>query len=250
MVCRYRKSSSYVWAGAWALLFCFAVLLAGCHGHVAGGVDVWDAVDMDDPTAIAVYASSGGDLDVLNGDGSTPLWVALEGDHKDSYEALLSYGANPNVVMSGKRVVTHWAAMKEDAWWLKKALERGADPNLINYGRGRPLEGGPLKAAISNGTLENVRLLVEYGADINRPDEPLCHPLATAAAQVRFDVVLYLLEQGADYERAQCAGITFLDNIRTKVENRDRWFRLEEDRKGLDAVREWLETRGVEFEDA
>ncbi|HVA46994.1 MAG TPA: hypothetical protein VNH11_11555, partial [Pirellulales bacterium] len=154
--------------------------------------------------------------------GSTPLWVALKEKNRDSYEALLKYGADPNVIMSGRRVVTHWAAEEEDPWWLRLALEHGADPNLVNVGRGRPSEGTPLKFALGKRSmifpkdarfLGNVKLLVEHGADIDKPWPPSpregpngpivpSYPLALAAGCNDFESVLYLLEAGADYKLA------------------------------------------------
>jgi hypothetical protein len=123
---------------------------------------------------------------VQNFGGSTPLWVALTEKNRDSYEALLEYGADPNVIMSGRRVVTHWAASEEDPWWLRLALEHGADPNLVNVGRGRPSEGTPLHFALGKRSqlthedairgdgkfLDNVKLPVEHGADIDKPWPP------------------------------------------------------------------------------
>ena len=225
------------------------LLMTGCS-RTGGGVGIWDAVQRGDIATIQAFAAAGGDLNVRNWGGSTPLWVALTEENRDSYEALLKYGADPNVIMSGKRVVTHWAAMKHDPWWLRLALEHGADPNLVNVGRGRPSEGTPLKAAISNGTLENVKLLVEHGADVNKPDRYNCYPIADAAAQNKFEVVLYLLDAGADYRVAECSGIGFLADIRVKAGYREKeelMFRLEENRKRFDAVRAWLEKRGIDL---
>lgn len=231
------------------------LVMAGCSSGVSGGVDIWQAIEQDDSAAIAIYAASGGDVDVLNGDGSTPLWVAFDKEHRESYEALLEYGADPNIVMSGKRVVTHWAAMREDSWWLSLALAHGADPDLVNVGWGRPSEGTPLHFTLGNGVirdtagaLRNVELLVSSGADVNKTDRYGCDPLAIAGAQNKFRIALYLLNHGADFRRSKRKGVTFLENIRIKCENRDRWFLLKEDREGLDAVREWLEARGVEIE--
>lgn len=160
---------------------------AGCPQ--AGGVDIWEAIASDDAEAIAKYAEAGGNLDIQGWGGGTALWEALQQEKPGSYEALLKHGASPDVLMRGKRVVTHWAAMKEDPRWLRLALQHGADPNLVNTGRGRPGEGPPLKFAISQGTLETVKLLVEHGADIHKPFIYNCDPLASAMSQNKFDII-------------------------------------------------------------
>jgi len=224
--------------------------IMGCS-HIAGGVDVWEAVERNDGAAIRKFKAAGGDVNLLGWDGSTPLWTALERKKRYSYEALLECGADPNIILSGKRVVTHWAAIEEDPWWLRLALEHGADPNLVNVGRGRPNEGPPLSFAISlRGTLENVKLLVEHGADINKPlpcGLDKCHPLKSALSQNQLDVVLYLLNQGANYKAAECPGITFLEGVRDKHKDRDRWRKIPEEYEKLDEIYSWLKSRGVDF---
>lgn len=236
---------------AWSKIVGLSLMITGC-GNTAGGVDIWEAVEQNDGAAVQKFIAAGGDANVQSMDGSTPLWVALTEKKRDSYEALLKYGADPNVIMSDKRVVTHWAATEQDPWWLRLALEHGADPNLVNVGSGRPSEGTPLHFAISKASLgdfkflENIKLLVEHGADIDKPDHYDCYPLAQAASQNNFEIVLYLLEEGADYQLAERQGISFLSDVRIKVQNRNKWFRLEGDRKELDTVRAWLEARGVD----
>ena len=222
------------------------LMMAGCGGR-AGGVNIWDAVENGDADGIGNFALANGNLDVRSLGGVTPLWVALSEENRPSYEALLEYGADPNVIMSGKRVVTHWAAMKEDPWWLRLALEHGADPNLVNTGTGATSEGTPLMYAITgipDALIENVKLLVEYGADIDKPDRYGCPPLLIAANQTKLEIVLYLLDAGADYRAAKCHSESFVERIRNMVENRNRWYRREKERRGVDAIQAWLEDHG------
>ncbi len=225
-------------------LFCVLCVGTACRSR-SGGIDIWKAVEDDDPDAIKRFAEAGGDLNVRSLKGETPLWVALDEDKRRSYEALLENGADPNVIMRGKRVVTHWAVLKKDTWWLRLALEHGADPNLVNTGRGRPSEGTALKFAISNGTLDHVRLLVEGGANIDKPDKYDNYPLAIAIDHVKFDVVYYLLEKGADFRRAQSSGTSFVTYVSQKYTHRHEWFRLQEHRDGIERIHDWLEDRGV-----
>jgi len=238
---------------AHAFVMVLVLPFAGCADHTAGGVDIWQAVRSDDPTAVETYAAAGGNLDVRDRDGRTPLFVALSDEKRGSYEALLKQGADPNTIMSGKRVVTHWAATKDDPWWINLALEHGADPNLVNVGDGSPGEGTPLHFAIGNGEVEDsdasveiVRLLCEHGADVNKPGRFDSFPLADAVTQNKFRIVMYLLENGADINRSQLGGISFLTYMRERCENRDNWFRQQEDRDEVDAIRAWLESRGVD----
>jgi uncharacterized protein len=220
----------------------------------SGGVNIFDAVENNDPKNITLFAKSGGDLNVKNFKGYTPLWIALSEKKKASYEALLKNGADPNVIMSRKRVVTHWAALNnEDSRWLKLALENGADPNLINVGNGRTSDGTPLEYAITSSNIrenpvaaENVKLLVEHGAKINNPERNFTHPLSLAAGQNDFKIVLYLLEQGADYNRSEYGGQKFLSVIRYAIGMKED-FLIKERRDDLDAVIKWMEAHNIDI---
>ncbi len=235
------------------LIFLVGLTMMGCN-QSAGGVNIFEAVENNDSKKIDKFAKSGGDLNVKKLNGTTPLWVALSEKKKESYEALLKNGADPNVIMSGKRVVTHWAALNyEDSWWLKLALQHGADPNLVNVGCTRPSAGTPLKYAIIGnpfgedpGVLENVSLLVEQGADVNKPDLYNAYPLSIALDQKDFRIVLYLLDQGTDYHLSKRDGIKFVKAIRQKIKMKNDFFLLKEDRDDLDAVRDWLVDHNVD----
>ncbi|WP_339910669.1 ankyrin repeat domain-containing protein [Symmachiella dynata] len=215
------------------------VFMAGCGGS-AGGVHVWEAVEQNDAAAIKTYSNAGGDLDIRNFGGETPLFLALSLKHFESYKALLECGADPNVIMSKQRVVTHWAAMEGDAKWLKLALEHGADPNLVNIGSGPPPEGTPLHFAIGRH-IDNIKLLIQYGADIDKPDYLNCSPITQAAMQNEFEVVILLLESGADYKSARCGGRTFQEIMDERKLIKSKYFDRPDVQDQLRAIETWLE---------
>ncbi len=236
----YTQRTRFIMRFASGMILGLTAILIGC-GDTAGGVDVWEAVDQDNPAAIKTYSEAGGNLNVRKFDGSTPLFLALTEKKQDAYKALLEHGADPNIIMSGQRVVTHWAATEEDSIWLRLALEHGADPNLLNVGRGRPHEGTPLHYAMGNGPLENVKLLVNHGADINKPNRLNCSPITQATNQNDFDVVLYLLNQGADFKGARCGGRTFTEILDEKRSIKNKYFQREDVSAQLDAIQAWLD---------
>jgi ankyrin repeat protein len=84
-----------------------------------------------------------------------------------------------------------------DPNFLVIALAHGGNPNLV-VSNGWPHT--PLSAAIGPGGLETVKILVQAGANINYA-EPIGGntPLTMAAGLNQYDIVYYLLEQGADY---------------------------------------------------
>lgn len=68
----------------------------------------------------------------------------------------------------------------------------------------------PLVDAASRGRLEDVRRLVEQGADVNERDKYWRRALLQAAAGGHLDTVRYLVEQGADVNAADRSGRTAL----------------------------------------
>ena len=93
---------------------------------------------------------------------------------------------------------------KDDSEWLEILLKHGANPNLV-----QPKIGGddtvdysagmtPVFQAIDSGSMKNIDLLINAGADVNHQDNFGNTPMMHAVRRRRFDVVLRLLEAGAD----------------------------------------------------
>lgn len=223
-----------------------SIALAGCSGR-AGGVNIWDAVRADDAAGVERYAQAGGNLNVQALNGTTPLFLALSDGKRRAYERLLQLGADPNIIGSEGRVVVNYAAGTEDPFWLRLALKRGGDPNLLNVGASMHRKGRPITFAIATGSFENIKLLVEHGADVDVPDDFGQTPLMDAMRSARFDVVLYLLEQGAD-PMISVPGAkpyaSFVDVVRSR---RLDWFRKPDQRKQLEEIRAWLEAKGIDL---
>jgi ankyrin repeat protein len=94
------------------------------------------------------------------------------------------------------------AAAKGDLARVRELLEQG--PTLANrvadYGSYYVGCGAPLKNAALGGNIEIVKLLLEYGADPNLPEEgiaPRGHALHMAVCYGHIEIVRLLLEHGA-----------------------------------------------------
>ena len=127
--------------------------------------------------------------------GGLPLvaWPVLQGN-VDGVAALLDNGADPNreVPAAGHAIV--WAAKAPDPHLLQAFLDHGGKVDASNAD-GEPLT---MVAALA-GQWDNVKLLVERGADINAtahgmPGDTLLGHYSAG----RFDKALWLLERGAD----------------------------------------------------
>ena len=148
--------------------------------------------------------------------------------------------------------VIHHAALEEDPFWLKTALESGGDPNQMNNAEGMQ-KGRPLYFAImKRGRIANVKLLCEHGADVNAPID---HLGLTALHNVcgHFEIVYYLLESGADVAEPKPVHErnTFIYAMRQmKPELYEQLKLYPDNKKWCSAVWDWLRSHGKDPEKA
>lgn len=145
--------------------------------------------------------------------GGTLLMLAVLNNKKESVKALLELGANPNepndTIRNFGRNAVLCASKFSSSEILKMLLEYGGDPNSVECGVQRdnhdnwiPARHFALYDAISSeGDFEKVRILVEAGADVNMQTEDTGEGATIYCTYLhgRMDVMLYLLEHGADY---------------------------------------------------
>lgn len=140
------------------------------------------AAETGDVATIDVLVKEGVDVNSRGRANVTPLLHCLWRKNKAGYAALLHHRADPNVCTRLGSAVVHEAAEEPDPFWLRLALEHGANPNLINTGHPYFPNQTPLYYAIAafslgqggslpmSGRIESVRLLIGAGADLNHKD--------------------------------------------------------------------------------
>lgn len=148
--------------------------------------------------------------------GGTLLMLAVRTNKKESVKTLLELGANPNepddtIRNFGRNAVIFASKFSSvSPKILKMLLEYGGNPNSVECGVQRdnhdnwvPARHFALFEAVdAEGDYEKVRILVEAGADVNMQTEDTGEgAMYIALALDRMDVLLYLLEHGADYNR-------------------------------------------------
>ncbi len=147
--------------------------------------------------------------------GNTLLMLAVMNLQYASCKTLLELGADPNKhnTYDGSTALIQAAAIDncdgDNSAFLKLLIKHGADVNEIEIGDrevGNTIRKSPLLVACSDvsqagSPIDKVKLLVEAGADVNYQDEFNHFPLREALIQKHYDVVLYLLQRGADYDR-------------------------------------------------
>jgi ankyrin repeat protein len=181
---------------------------AGCSELEISGKNAAD-VFKDPQTLALVDAACHGDLSKIDAlvkqganvnatgyrDTTVLAWTMGACHSHRGAERLLNLGANPNYKMEGDLSVTWLAAGSSDPKWLPMVLAHGGDPNI------KAASGfeTALSSAIEQDRMQNVKLLLERGADVNERYDGSSTAATDAAALAKFDVVEMLLKHGYDY---------------------------------------------------
>jgi ankyrin repeat protein len=158
--------------------------------------------------------------------GQTLLIWSILNDRYKSAENLLRLGADPNLQNhDGLSALMYAAEWRSEEWhgdpkYLKLVLKYGGDPNAVaNPHASQARLETPLIAAVHSFSLENLKTLVNAGADPNYSDN--CKSALEAAfALGQIDMVRYLIiEKKVDVQPSNCktlAGedITVFDYLR------------------------------------
>ncbi|CAD0334670.1 ankyrin repeat domain-containing protein [Xanthomonas hortorum] len=143
---------------------------------------------------------------IFSTDGYPLLMWPIMTHNPEGLRAMLENGADPNArKLHPQQNTTRfkgrykdnamvWAAKQEDPIYLKLLLDHGGDPNARNS-NGETLL---LQAFLTQNQWENVKLLVERGADVNAKSQgsPI---ILDYAARGGFEQTYWLMQHGADF---------------------------------------------------
>ncbi len=189
------------------------------------------------------WVEKGIDVNSRGTRGATPLFWAMKKRNAKGFKRLLELGADPNVVFDDGGSIMNWAVMNRKEVFLKTALEYGGDPNLVVG----PLGETPLFEALGPMRKDRAGLLLDAGADINVQTINGRTPLNIAASLNQYDLVLELLERGADYTHEDNHGYALADIIALSKKTMDPNHELSE---WMRKVIRWLGERGVSIPEA
>lgn len=183
---------------------------------------------------IKLLVKNGTSVNAVGNNGVTPLLWAMYFRNDQGVALLLDLGADPNLVT--EKVVfspMYFASMAETPELLRLLLKFGGNPNHPERGR---IDDLPLSRAASNGRIENIKMLLAAGADINAHDQYNASAARWSVSQAHFEVTAFLLEYGFTYNLPYLARVV---NICQVPEDSDaqRW---------KDKVIVMLKERGVE----
>jgi uncharacterized protein len=115
---------------------------------------------------------------------------------------LLEAGADPCAPVSGSATALHRATRQGSTECCKLLLEHEYALLEAKDTAGRTA----LHHAAETGQLDNVQLLLQYGADVNTTDNRSVSPLVVASLQQHVSIAACLLEAGADVNAAAVDG--------------------------------------------
>jgi len=126
---------------------------------------------------------------------------ALQGIKEEFARWLLNYGADINMQDDFGYTPLHQQAMiRDNAEQVELYIRLGAGVNLLSY-----RNGGPLHGAVDCGCLENVKVLLKYGADIHAKDffkeNPVEHALSRSRGldvADKLDAIELVMEAGLE----------------------------------------------------
>jgi len=185
-----------MWIRSPALLaLAVAVLTAGSSSD-----EYYKAIRANDLARLKSLMA-GGDVNVKDRHGATPLMYAAAVGSPDAVKLLLAAGADARVKNAFDATPLLWGATNLEK--VRLLVEAGADVNARSKQAMTPL----LVAASTAGSIAIARFLIAHGADL-KTGEGGATPLLSAARANDFDLVRLLVEKGVDVNAATAKGDT------------------------------------------
>jgi hypothetical protein len=207
--------------------------------------------------------AAGADVNAKGKGNMTPLLWAFPDDKPERFKKLLELGADPNVIVESDfntrgaigvgDSVTHMACSTWFPSHFDLVFQHGGDPNLWQ----RKKHKTPLLLLLVGPARDKprkVQRLIDLGADLeaNKDDEytgGTTPVMAAASAFGQYDLVLLLLEAGADYGAYKTNSNTKLIHIMVG-EARRLPNCTPQQQKDYRRVIDWLEAHGESVEQA
>ncbi len=155
------------------------------------------------------------DIDAPGTENYTLLAFSVADTNIPAIKMLMALGADPSAKLGSRGQngsVAYLAMWRKTTEALNAMLESGMDPNLSDKGDSLIFNVPELAGN------DSLKLLVEYGADVNAKDTlgqtPMFNFVLTS-----FDEAIYLLDNGADPFVMDKAGVTLAYSVQNRIEN-------------------------------
>ena len=183
-------------------------------------IEAAEAIARRRPAELARMISGGLDVDHRGRIGMNLLKWSLFSNCLECFETLLEAGASTEHFVAGEYTgkieqtplmpLMQLAAGAPDPAFLTLALKHGGDPDARDVYGDRTV----MYYAILHSRMENLRLLVEAGADLNHRDWALKSPLMAAVGYGNYELACFLLDEGADPSLPNNRGRTVADRVK------------------------------------
>lgn len=253
----------------WMLFVCGIIFISCGHNGpiLADDVDifkntpVWNIAKMveEEDTGRIKEAVKGNTKTILNYrepkfEFSLLTWATYT-HHYPSVMVLCELGADPNLQdTSGSSPFMYAASFYDTQAYLKLLLKFGGDVNAVGQKKRKdepPRFDSPLMAAVESRNVENVKILVNAGADINYSSHSGSYcfsALYLSALNEEIEIVRYLLiEKKADYYSGYILGnpgdtsrvVQCLRNMTFPLDSKDYQLKME--------VVNFLQKEGIDY---
>ncbi|WP_261434809.1 ankyrin repeat domain-containing protein [Serratia ficaria] len=143
--------------------------------------------------------------------------------------ALVKAGADPlQPRPNGGSCPAEFMLKADDGIWIKAMLDGGLSPNALDKVHNQPIIFEAFKAK----NIETLKVMLEYGADINTKNSLGNSLLIDALDSRAYDHVIYLLDKGADSSIQGNSGWTMGNQLQRFInrtqEGTETWDKLEE----------------------
>jgi len=196
------------------------LLKVGARANVTsnfGATALSEAIKIGNMQIFRALLDAGADIESPNLDKQTALMLAISSNQPEMAKLLIERGANVKAIETFRdQTPLMWAAGANQPEIVDLLLAKGANTQVNLRARADDWErtqtsepraqfssrhtGGltALLYATRSGCLRCVQSLVNAGADINKPNPDGVTPLLNAADNSRWDIVMYLLDKGAN----------------------------------------------------
>jgi uncharacterized protein len=201
-------------------------------------LEVAKAIDRGDVRIIQLL-SRRVDLNKRVDDKEMTLFVYAVGNRRlNVLRELITLGADPYLNVAGVGSPLSLAAMSDDPRLLVELLNAGCDPNTMSDDE--PL----LFIPQMQNRREMVKVLLDYKANINKPDVIGNTVLEQALSSKHYDMAMFLIEQGANVHAKNDNGVSVAYSLEWEMK------RISTDSpsaKKLQKIKSMMEARGVNF---
>lgn len=186
-------------------------------------LEVARAIDRNDMAAMRKLAVEGADLSTPGRREMSLIWYAAGGKDAqmkpEAIKTLVSLGVDPDKYPAKGLGSVLYASLRSrltnrQTELLKALLDGGLNPNY-RYSDGTSL----VQAAVEDGKLPHVQLLVERGAKLDVQDRIGGTAFAASLTTLQPEIGIYLIKQGANFDTMKTNGVTPSWSIKSAIED-------------------------------